>query len=483
MKTLLDLSQALASPFCGLVCLLLIGPLQGETVDLLAASALEDKALTFAEGPAARFGLTVNGRSHQQTPITTYRGYQYATYFNAERRVCIARRKLPTAPWEVIVFPDHYFATNDSHNTAVLGICEKDGTIHMAFDHHASRLNYRVSQRGAAHQPATTAWTASLFGKIEHTLGSVKPADAATYPRFFSAPNGNLMLYYRAVTSGNGDGMIEEYDGSKHDWTPGLGKFIARDIGEFTSGGATSQYRCPYMNALTYAGNRLHATWVWRDRFEKTRAGNQHDLCYTYSDDHGRTWHNSAGATIGKTGKEFIHLNTRGLVVAEIPINQGLSNQTTHFAYPDGSIHVMVFHKPRNSRHTCYHHYWRTSKGEWHQQALPFSGKRPKLLGSPDRSLVLVYASDDKLCLAKGTPNAARTMWKWERLKLPNTQSLDVEPIPDSERWATEGLLSIYLQEKPTQTIRTKSTEPVDGFPSALKVLDYRLRTTAPTSH
>lgn len=459
------------------IFLLLSAFLRAEAVELLETTTVEEEALSFAEGPAARFGLTANGRSHQQTPITSYRGYQYATYFDAERKVCIARRSLPKGSWEVISFPDHRFATNDSHNTAVLGICDKDGTIHMAFDHHASRLNYRVSKKGAAHNPETVDWTASLFGKIEHTLGSVEAAKSVTYPRFFSAPNGNLMLYYRAVTSGNGDGMIEEYDGDKHDWTPGLGKFIARDIGNFTDGDAISQYRCPYMNALSYAGSRLHASWVWRDRFEKTMAHNQHDLCYAYSDDNGRTWQNSAGNTIGETGRKFIHLNTKGLVVAEIPIHHGLSNQTTHFAYPDGSVHVMVLHNREGLRGRYIHHYWRSSKGDWEGKALPFCGTRPKLLGGPDHSLVLVYADDEQLHLAKGSPNSAKTAWQWERLELSSPQSTEAEPLPDAERWAVEGVLSIYLQEKPAKKIRTKSAEPIDGMPSALKVLDYRLTT------
>lgn len=461
-----------------LLAITLTSPLLGEKIriELVGTSIVEENTLTFAAGPAARWSQAVNGRTHQQSPLTTYRGYQYVTYFDSERQVCIGRRKLPDGPWQTIHFEDHHFSTNDSHNTAVLGICDKDGTIHMAFDHHASQLNYRISKIGAAHSPNSAKWDKSLFGEKQHTLGSVQAHDRVTYPRFFPAPNGNLMLYYRAVTSANGDGMIEEYDGEKHDWTPGLGKFIARDIGSYTANNETSLYRCPYMNSLSYAGERLHASWIWRDRFEKTEFHNQHDLCCAYSDDHGRTWHNSAGSRIGTTGSDPIHLNSSGLVVAPIPIRSGLSNQCTHYAYEDGSIHVVMFRNKEGTKRRRYHHYWRTAAGDWNSQALTFSGTRPKLVGAKDHSLIFTYSDDKELIqFALGTPNQKRTHWQWSELETPGRHSCHGESLLDLERWEKEKILSIYSQDEPTKTIRTKKANAIDGLPSPLKVIDYRL--------
>lgn len=451
-----------------------------DDVELVGSSTVDEKTLTFAVGPAAKFSITVNGRTHQQTPVTTYRGYQYVTYFDAKRRVCIGRRKLPSKTWEVIHFDDHRFKTNDSHNTAVLGICDTDGTIHMAFDHHATELNYRVSKQGAAHNPESVQWNKDIFGPVTHTLGSVAPAPRVTYPRFFPAPNGNLMLYYRSVTSGNGDGMLEEYDGKKHDWTPGLGKVIARDIGTFTANGRESSCRCPYMNSLSYAGSRLHASWVWRDRFERTDPHNQHDLCYAYSDDDGRTWMNSSGKLIGTTGKDFIHLDSPGLVAASIPVGSGLTNQNTHFAYPDGCIHVVARQSTKPNIGRRYFHNWRNKDGQWNQEMLPFTGSRPKLVGANDRSLILVYSDeveDDKeeLRIALGQPNSDMANWKWSRLDLPNRYLIAGEPVLDLERWQQDQVLSIYFQEAPSKIIRTKQIDAVDGIPTSLNVVDYKL--------
>ena len=452
---------------------------QASNLELIETTTVEEQALTFASGPATRFSNTVNGRTHQQTPLTSYRGYQYVTYFDAERRVCIGRRKLPSGSWEVIQFRDHRFESNDSHNAAVVGICAKDGTIHMAFDHHATPLNYRVSQLGAAHHPEAVKWNADLFGEVTHTLGSVVPNEKVTYPRFFPAPGGNLMLYYRAVTSGDGDGMIEEYDGDKHDWTPGLGKFIARDIGTYAAGGKTSTRRCPYMDSLSFAGQRLHASWVWRDRFERTNPRNQHDICYAYSDDHGRTWLNSDGKLIGKTGRDFIHLDSPGLVVAPISRGSGLTNANTHYALADGGIHIVLRHYLKGSRVSRYHHYWRNSNGFWRHEALPFTGDRPKLVGAPDGTLVLVYTDEDQLFIAEGRPNSGQTRWRWANIKFPHRHSSYGDAVLDLQRWEQENVLSIYSQEEPAKKIRTQRPGPVDGFPSPLKVVDYRLTNSA----
>ncbi|TWT81524.1 hypothetical protein CA13_29770 [Planctomycetes bacterium CA13] len=448
--------------------------IQASELELIRKTTVEENALTFAIGPAASFAITVNGRTHQQDALTTYRGYQYATYVDSDRCFCIGRRKLPSGSWEVISFKDHKFKSNDSHNTAVIGICDRDGTIHLAFDHHASQLNYRVSKIGAAHQPDSVKWNADLFGGVTHTLGAVIPDQRVTYPRFFSAPNGNLMLYYRAVTSGNGDGMIEEYDGEKHGWTPGLGKFIARDIGIFTERGRTSPCRCPYMNSLSFAGERLHASWVWRDRFEKTNPANQHDLCYAYSDDYGRTWCNSAGKIIGRTGQKYIHLDSPGLIVVPIPPEARVANQNTHYAYDDGSIHIVMRHRAKGCYESRYHHYWRSQTGAWRQEILPFTGKRPKLVGTEDRMLVLVYNDDGELFIAKGLPDSRQTRWRWSQVKLPEAHSICGEALVDLPRWEAENVLSVYSQEEPSRLIRTERPEPVDGFPSALNVVDYR---------
>lgn len=468
--------------FACIVGVMLSSPVQAAELELVGNTTVDARALTFAEGPAARFGLTVNGRSHQQQALTTHRGYQYAAYVDADRQICLGRRQLPGDQWEIIRFTDHRFKTNDSHNTAVVGICENDGTIHLAFDHHATPWNYRVSKIGVANEPERFDWDASLFGPISRSLGSIPASDRVTYPRFFSSPDGNLMLYYRSVTSGNGDGVIERYDGKRHDWLPGYGQFIARDMGIHRHGDQTSEFRCPYMDPPTFAGNRLHASWIWRDRFLKTHPANQHDLCYAYSDDYGKTWHSSGGKIIGRTGTQPMHLNTPGLVVFPISQDKYISNQNSLFVQEDGRVHVVLKARDDQSGVQRYHHYWRDQAGRWSVDVLPFSGNRPKLVGTAEGVLFLVFSDDfddnderHSVLLAKGVPNDSQDGWDWQRL--PDTdQTTCGDPLVDVTRWKKEGVLSIYFQATPSTIIETTENIPLDGVPSALHVMDYRLK-------
>lgn len=463
---------------------------QADDLKLLQKTTVDEQVITFADGPATRFGNNVNGRTHQQHAVVSHRGYQYAAYVDAKRRICLGRRKLASPHWSVIRFEDHRFDTNDSHNAAAIGICEKDGTIHFAFDHHATQLNYRVSKLGVANQPESYQWEPNLFGPITRSLGSVQAHERVTYPRFFSSSDGNLMLYYRSVTSGNGDGMIEKYDGKAHDWVSGLGKFIARDVGVFKHNGKTSIYRCPYMNPLCFGGQRLHASWVWRDRFESTHPSNQHDLCYAYSDDFGVTWHNSVGTVIGETDTNPIHLDTPGLVAFPISPDELVSNSNSQFAFDEERVHVVLKQLDPQSEMRPYHHYWRGSDGQWSREVLPFSGNRPKLVGTDDGELILIHSAEieeeaeseaeseaepqEHLLFAKGTPNASGSKYDWRLMETPK-QLVIGEPLVDVHRWKSEKVLSVYCQAAPSEIIQTESAEPVDSVPSALHVIDYRL--------
>ncbi|MHC4510341.1 MAG: BNR-4 repeat-containing protein [Planctomycetota bacterium] len=112
--------------------------------DLTAAkigdSLVDSNALTIQGG----FGQSINGLSFQQDTVVTHAERQYVTYYDANRRVCLARRELPARDWRVIRFKDYDFQSNDAHNTISVGICPKDGTVHLAFDHHGHQRRNRT---------------------------------------------------------------------------------------------------------------------------------------------------------------------------------------------------------------------------------------------------------------------------------------------------------------------------------------------------
>jgi hypothetical protein len=150
---------------CLLTAVLLVGLLPEGRADLqvtkIGDTVVDAEALTIKGG----FGQAINGVAFQQDALATHQDHQYVAYYNAGRRVCLARRRLPAGDWQIIRFEDYEFKSNDSHNTISLGVCPKDGTIHLAFDHHGHPLHYRVSQKGAANNPEGVLWKASLFGR------------------------------------------------------------------------------------------------------------------------------------------------------------------------------------------------------------------------------------------------------------------------------------------------------------------------------
>lgn len=184
----------------------------------IATSTVDPTALT-VQGP---YGPAINGLSFQQFPLATANGWQYLAYYDGERHVCIARCNLSDGAkgsWQVIRFQDYHFKSDDAHNIITMGICPKDGTIHLAFDHHVSPLHYRVSRPGVALRPADVEWNASLFGPITDTLD--RKIDHFTYPQFVVTPEGNLQLFYRYGTSGAGDRWMVDYNAAAGTWCNG----------------------------------------------------------------------------------------------------------------------------------------------------------------------------------------------------------------------------------------------------------------------
>lgn len=195
-----------------LVLLLEMVPLSnGATlVKKVADTVIEPKALTI-EGS---FGNAINGKSFQQDAVATFNEYQYVGYYNSNRHVCIARRALPNGAWEKIELNDYDFKSNDAHNTISIGICPKDGIIHLAFDHHNDPLRYRVSEKFVATNPGEIEWKSSLFGSVSSELEPGKSDDL--YLIYAARSDGNV----NSINFSNGDLVIASASSitSWNDW-------------------------------------------------------------------------------------------------------------------------------------------------------------------------------------------------------------------------------------------------------------------------
>lgn len=439
-------------------------------------STVDAKALT-VDG---KFGNAINGRTYQKDALASYNGYQYLAYYNEDRRVCISRRKLPAGNWKTIQFLDYDFKSNDSHNVVSLGICPNDGTIHLAFDHHVHSLHYRVSKKGLASNPKSMEWSAASFGPIIDELEENKPIKI-TYPKFWQTPEGNLQMNYRVRGSGNGDRILVDYNAKTGKWENT--RQIDSALGMFEDQLGKSETRCSYPNGYDYDTNgRLHETFVWRENSQ----GANHDLMYVYSDDRGFTWKNNDGKLLD----EVINVNSPGIVVQSIPRVLGLMNDHGQVIDSKGRVHVVMFHCTKETIEAAgsklgatrwgpraaqrYFHYWRDEHGKWNSLQLPMAvGNRPKIFTDKNDNLIMIYCGTtnkkikgrstavdgEDLIIAVAT---AKNNWQdWHiahSLKGPFMNDM----LADMYRWKNEGVLSIMMQDEPTENKK----------PSALKVVD-----------
>ncbi len=473
-------------------------------------TVVEPQALSFD-------GNRINGLSFQQEAVLSYNGWQYVTYYNAARHVCVSRRQLPTGEWEALELPDYTMLGADAHDVVSMGICPIDGTIHLAFDHHGSTLHYRVSQRGMLADPNSITWSASLFGPVRNYLEVGKNVSGVTYPRFILTPNHNMQFRYRVGSSGNGDDILVDYDGATSTWSN------TRQVTSRYGLYKTSTDRNAYPNRWEYGpkGN-LHVTWVWREGGGTAN----HDIMYAYSTDGGTTWLNGdpPSRLQIKTGESsgppqtLLSFNIRnstnpiGLAtgdpatqllitlyspgVTAIPLDEyyGMMNSQAQALDAQGRIHTVMWHCTDETNayaaslgytatgtwgHATarrYHHYWRDDKGVWHHYQLPWiSGNRPKLFIRQNGDAFLIYqAVLDPIALGYDTRivnghleiAAATAAANWTDWQIIHTEPdfFVNDMLGDHYRFKEEEILSVLVQEA-----------PADGQPKPLRILDFQL--------
>lgn len=417
---------------------------------------IEDALMTYSGLTVVSYGGYLNGESFQQDGIITYNGYQYTAFWNTNRHVVFARRELPSGEWKKFEFVDYTNTANDAHNTISIGICPNDGTIHLSFDHHGDDLHYRRSVVGLANNPENYSWDTKSFGAVTSVLQNTK-VTLVTYPRFITTPEGNLLFEYRYGTSGSGDQYLWEYSGTSQQWT---------SIGKYLDG--ISHSINAYAHGISYGkeGKRLYMTWCWR---ETPDAATNHDLCFIYSDDNGRTWKNNAGNEVAKSGSTFVTKYSEGIKVWNINQNRGLINQEHSTVDSMGRVHVMLSHMPdreaddsnfTNSRtKSIYFHYWRDTDGTWKRNEMVYNvvaNFRGKLAVSSSNTL---YAILPNLRIACATASSNWT--DWTLIDTSAQGRFFSDPLIDTNR--------LYLEDKLTVLC------PVEKSPN-IYALTYNLK-------
>jgi hypothetical protein len=156
-------------------------------------------------------------------------GYVFFTWYKGgmkDRNLMVSRRKIGSDSWVTIEFPDKNTlftginqGTNyandpvgDSHRTTSVGVSQKDGTIHLAYDTHSGEMNFRMSKKDIAFGP-DSEFVLSNFNDRQNYLKPGEEIKSFTYPNFSMNNDGELMLNYRIGGTRRGNLMMAYYDG------------------------------------------------------------------------------------------------------------------------------------------------------------------------------------------------------------------------------------------------------------------------------
>lgn len=257
---------------------------------------------------------------------------QYVVYYNSDRRTVAAQRLLSETNWTEIVLPskvDHAprcgkdesstIASFDSHNSIVMAV-DSTGTIHVMLNHHVNRLTYFRSTQ--PYDITTLVQVDAMVGDGSHL------EDRVTYPKFMTAPTGELLVHYRHGTSSSGYEIYNVYNVENQTWS----RFLDEPL--ISGEGRRNAYQVgPNLGPDGW----YHLGWVWRDN---SHAETSHSPSYARSRDLIH-WETVAGDPL-TLPIQFGDVGTR---IDPIPIKSGIINGALQLGFDSTNGLVATYHK------------------------------------------------------------------------------------------------------------------------------------------
>lgn len=401
-------------------------------------------------------GSSVNAVADQHHTLFSDGATQYAAFYGADGRLVLARRNLTDDRWEARATP-YTGNVADAHNTAAI-VVDGAGYLHVAWDHHASPLNYA---RGVVPGSLELGPRTPMTGSREQSV---------TYPSFFRLPGGDLLFLYRDGRSGRGNVVLNRYDTKARAWRQVHANLVDGE-------GA----RSAYLGATLDNRGTLHLAWNWRDTPD---VATNHDLCYARSDDGGETWTTSAGAPLALPVTA-----ARAEYAARIPRNRNLMNPPSIAADQDGRPYLTTYWSPPGSDVPRFH-LVRHDGARWHvtpagRRTTAFSlqgtgTRRPPISraivltrrrGNAD-AVYLVHRDDERggrvMVLSADDVRAPR----WRTRALSEDGLGAWEPSIDPVRWQASGEIHLLVQAVAQRD--GDDRQPVAAPPTPVGVLVWR---------
>jgi hypothetical protein len=256
--------------------------------------------------------------------LLTERGRQFIAYYDAERRLTIAGRKLGDEKWTRVQPPgvpvpgqkrDSNVTNWDSHNYLKLAL-DRDGCLHVSGNMHVNPLVYYRTR---------APFDVATIERIDRMTGDRETR--CTYPLFFKTAAGDLVFRYRDGASGNGADLYNVYDTAMRTWRRLLDTPLLDGEG----------HRNAYATEPTLGPDGLfHLVWMWR---ESPNAETNHALSYARSRDLVH-WENSRGKPLTLP----ITLATSD-VVDPANVKEGLINMTQALGFDAQRRPVVTYHR------------------------------------------------------------------------------------------------------------------------------------------
>lgn len=381
------------------------------------------RVVPIAEGWAKN---QVNAVVFRKNSVTSYRDQQYASFYDADSNVIVAKRRHGSTNWSLSKtgFTGN---TGDAHNSISIAVDGK-GFLHLAWGNHNTKLNYA---RSAKPKMTGSFVRSQMIGTKEERV---------SYPEFYSMPSGDLLFFYRDGVSGNGDLVLNRWDAENQKWSRVQDMLIDGE-----------RQRSAYPQIAVDGKGAIHLSWVWR---ETPDVATNHDLCYARSEDGGKTWVKSSGE------KHRLPINAATAeYVYKIPQKSELINQTSMTADERGRPFIATYWRDANSPIPQYRvlhldgKTWRMSQVGERKTAFSLSGggtkripiARPQIVARKRRVTVIFRDEERGSKVSVATIDNIRTA-KWTITDLMDTSVGMWEPSFDHELWRTRGLLDIFIQ-------------------------------------
>lgn len=403
-----------------------------------------------AEGWASN---TVNTVVFRKNALTTYRNFQFISFYDGQGHVIVGKRKISSAKWTLL---KTRFKGNvaDAHCSISIAVDGK-GYLHISWGHHNNKLRYAKGLEPLGLD----------LGEEEPMTGLLE--DKVSYPEFYRMSDGSLLFFYRDGGSGNGSLVINKYDLEDKRWTQ-LHQGLIDGQGK----------RNAYWQACVDGKGTVHISWTWR---ESPDVASNHDICYARSTDGGITWERSTGE------KYTLPVNAANAEYAlKIPQNSELINQTSMTVNGQGDVLIASYWSDAHGV-PQYHVVQRTSDG-WQVRNLGFRKSAFSLSGGGTKRIPIsrpqiiswkngkspatgvIFRDEERGGAVSMAVSKEETPHSWQVIDIYKENCGSYEPLYDIDLWNRKRRLHLFVQK----------TDQVDGEgrsalpPQMVKVVEWK---------